>query len=329
MSFDNKKFRYEKGKKKPRKETEAERRERLFPGHDLQRQLSKGIVEEEDDDQREKSQSQRDILTIDNAELAVGQDDDCLVDDELSDDDHEDDDDCLIPLSWAKLATNDPEIQKKMTQTIQESRSRVLEKKKSKPKKKNCSPGNPLHSTSGEFTGKGKKGSWSIRTKGEDCNYGQLKTTGRGNEKRWTKTTCGREDPKDDNKKAKYKCKDGSLNEEENNFRDDVWDKTLMQLQDRLQKLLDRDPQFLKRLAYLLKPMTDMEREESNMTIGQAAAQAIMNEKKKGRKNPLHALTRDQSRTYCASLGFFGWTDFLMKLNAIEAAKKGNIPNRK
>jgi hypothetical protein len=49
-----------------------------------------------------------------------------------------------------------------------------------------------------------------------------------------------------------------------------------------------------------------------------------MQEKKRS-KNPLLNVSREQARQWAASLGFFGWTDFLMKLNAIEAAKKGNI----
>ena len=47
-------------------------------------------------------------------------------------------------------------------------------------------------------------------------------------------------------------------------------------------------------------------------------------------KNPLLKVSREQARQWAAQLGFFGWTDFLLKLNAIESAKKGGLQkNRK
>ena len=299
-----KRFRYKDGRKNPRKETDSERKERLFPGHDDMRKMAIGVIGESDPEN----------------------DEECLVDDELSDDDYEDDDDCLIPMRWASLATDNPEIRKKMQATIKESRLLHESKKRNanKKKKKNCTPGNPYHDADGEFGKPGEYGSWSISNPDgkANCDHGQLRTTGRGNEKRWTKTRCGRKDPKDDNIKAKYKCKDGSFvtEGEAENF---GFDEVLMKLQDRLQKVLDRDPHFLKQLSYLLKPMIDMELEQSPVPV--STQTSIVGEK----KNRHSGLTRDQVRTLCARSGFFGWTDFLMKLNAIEAAKKGNIPKNR
>ena len=323
MKGDNptgtKKFRTYKGKRIERPETDSERKDRCFAGYNDMRRASIGIYESEPGEDEEETDDENR----------------CLVDDELSDDDYEDDDDCLIPMRWADLATGDKKTRDMMRQTISESRQRVTEKKKKSSKsnkKKNCSPGNPYHDSDGEFGKPGETGSWSIGNKepGEDCNYGKLKRTGKGKQTQWTKRECGRKDVDDPSKKAKHRCKDGSVvTEQDIPYSDEgsLDDETLGQLQDRLQKVLDREPMFLKHLSFLLRPMVDLEQREKKQRqrekpqLGQSA---LVGEKKNRHKG----LSREQVRDLCARSGFFGWTDFLMKLNAIEAAKKGNIPNR-
>jgi len=315
----NKKFRTYKGKRIERPETETEKRDRYFPGSKELQRLSRGITEEEEGNEEDNEE-----------------DEDCLVDDELSDDDHENDDDCLIPMRWADLATGDKKTRDKMRQTISESRKRVTKKKSTKTKKKNCSPGNPYHDSDGEFGKEGETGSWSIGNKspGEDCNYGKLRRTGKGKQTQYTKRECGREDVDDPDKKAKHRCKDGSVvTEQEIPYSDEgsLYDETLDQLQDRLQKVMDREPMFLKHLSYLLRPMIDLEQRDktrSQRDKPQPERSALVGEKK-NRKNAHKGMTREQIRSLCSRSGFFGWSDFLMKLNQIEAAKKGNIQRNK
>ena len=291
-----KKYRKYKGKRIQRKETDRERKDRLFAGYDDFKRTSLGVVEE---------------------------DDDCLIDDELSDDDFEDDDDCLIPLKWADLATGDPKTRAMMKQTITEARKQTKKKKE----KKNCTPGNPYHNEDGEFTDSGVKGSWSISNPDnkKDCDYGKLKTTGRGKGKQWTKQPCGRKDIDTPNVKAKYRCKDGSVVSESDaterldrklpySDNPDLRDEVHSELTDRLQRLLDRDPFFIKHLTYLVKPMIRLEKEVNK---------DLQERKRKPIKNPLLKVSREQARVWAAQVGFFGWTDFLLKLSAIEKAKKG------
>ena len=289
-------YRTYKGKRIQRPETPLEKQDRLFPGQGALTSLSRGIVEEEDETESEE------------------------------DEEEEDEDDCLIPDIWSKIASPNPEIQRKIQGVINES------KKKAK-KKKLCRPGAPLHDKDGEFTGPGKQGSWSVSNPDgkSDCDHGKLRTSGKGNHKTWLKQPCGRSDS--GKGKAKYRCKDGTLTEDglistdtqpdklrpkaEPSFTDFPVDTgVLMDLQDRLQKILDNHPTFLKHLSYLVKPLVDQEKEQE-LGSGQ------LGEKKKRR--PLKNMSREQARTVCSRLGFFGWSDFLMKLNAIESAKKGSM----
>ena len=80
-----------------------------------------------------------------------------------------------------------------------------------KKKKKQCTRGNPFHASDGTWSSKSDAKSWSIRTGGSDCEYGQL----RQNPRRWLKRDCGRLDAKTPDVKAKYKCKTGKPVEEE------------------------------------------------------------------------------------------------------------------
>ena len=234
----------------------------------------------------------------------------CLIDDEINDDD-EMEDDCLIPLNWADIASSNPNTQKRMRQTINEARDRAKKKKE----KKNCSPGCPYHNEDGEFTSSGVKGSWSVSNPDgkQDCDYGKMSTTGVGKGKRWVRQPCGRKDVDTPNVKAKYRCKDGSAVNEADETRPIDIDPAYEDLADRFQRVIDRSPSFLKYLTYLLKPLVDIE------NVG-------LTEKKNTNRHK--GLSREEIRSLCSRSGFFGWTDFLMKLSAIEQAKKGTISNQ-
>lgn len=290
-----KKKRTYKGKKIERPETDRERKDRNFPGYDELKRISTGIMEDEEETQDKEG---------------------CLIDDEINDDPEGSESDCLIPLKWAKLASSNLATQEKMKQTIQEARDR----KKKKETKKNCEPGNPWRDDLGRMTSPDKAASWSIGNKSgvgrPDCNYGKKKKTGSGRSTSWTRRECGREDVEDPNIKAKHRCKDGSVVKEgDSEVLDSAWEKTTgdvfgNQISDRLQKVLDRDPNFIKHLSFLLKPMIDKEKGDQ-----------LVREKRAKTKG----MNREEIRQLCSASGFFGWTDFLLKLSAIEQAKKGTI----
>lgn len=307
------------GSREERDETDRERRDRVLPGMDDLKKLSLGIMEDEEE---------------------------CLIDDEINDEEEDEEKDCLIPLNWAQIASSHSATQEKMRQTIQEARDR--QKKKKEPKK-NCEPGNPWKNSLGQFSSPDKAASWSIGNQSgvgrSDCNYGKKKKTGKGRSTSWTKRECGREDVTDPNKKAKHRCKDGSVVKEQDDPLQSAWDLTTSdslgsKISDRLLKVLDRDPNFIKHLAYLVKPLidhsdqsersakhrekphySDLNREKPHSNRS-APSGAVEEKKDKG-------MTRDQVRDLCARSGFFGWTDFLLKLSAIEQAKKGTINQKK
>jgi len=295
-----KKTRRYKGKEIERPETDRERKERHFAGYDDLKRLSVGIPETKE----------------------PPEEDTCLIDDEINDDPEGSETDCLIPLKWAELASSNTETQKKIRQTIQEARDRSKQKK-------NCVAGNPWRDDLGRLSSVENAKSWSIGNKdgagGPDCKYGKKKKSGSGRSTAWTKRECGREDVEDPNVKAKHRCKDGSVvKESEGELMDDAWRETQDvysgQIADRLQKVMDRDPSFLKHLTYLLRPLVDYEKKEP----GQTERSGFMNVAEK-KKNRHQGLSREQIRDLCSRSGFFGWSDFLLKLSAIEQAKKGSI----
>ena len=307
-----KKRRY-KGKEIERPETDRERKDRHFAGYDDLKRLSLGIPEENEDEG-------------------------CLIDDEINDEDEQIEDDCLIPLKWAKLATSDLATQEKMKQTIQEAR--IREKKKSE--KKNCQAGNPWRDDLGRMTSPDKAASWSIGNQDgvgrSDCKFGKKKKTGSGRSTSWTRRECGREDVTDPNIKAKHRCKDGSVVKEQDEEKSD-WEKTIdpytSELSDRLQKILDREPNFIKHLTFLVKPLIGIgdHAERDSDSVNNDATNGSQREKPDRsklipvaeKKNRHKGLSREQVRGLCAKSGFFGWSDFLLKLSAIEQAKKGSI----
>lgn len=327
-----KKKRVYKGKEIERPESDTERRERLMPGTKELQKLARGVTEDEEEN--------------------------CLIDDEINDEE-EDEEDCLIPLRWATLASSNPDTQKQMIKTISEARKRqkqdLLTEKKKKETKKNCEPGNPWRDDLGRMTSPDKAASWSIGNQDgvgrSDCKHGKKKKSGSGRSTAWTKLGCGREDVTDPNIKAKHRCKDGSVVKEEETKEDD-WSKTVDpyvgQLHDRLQKILDREPNFIKHLTFLVKPLIDIEHQserdtkqrdnsryddeqrdkpQMNGTRSERSPNDLMAVDEK--KNRHKGMTREEIRTLCSRSGFFGWTDFLMKLSAIEQAKKGSINQQK
>ena len=115
-----------------------------------------------------------------------------------------------------------------------------------------------------------------------------------------------------------------------------------------VQKILDREPNFIKHLTFLVKPLIDIEHQserdtkqrdnsryddeqrdkpQMNGTRSERSPNDLMAVDEK--KNRHKGMTREEIRTLCSRSGFFGWTDFLMKLSAIEQAKKGSINQQK
>lgn len=87
---------------------------------------------------------------------------------------------------------------------------------KEKKKKRNCSKGNPYHTgKDGRFTSKDDAGSFSLSepVRGRDCTSGQSSMPGRKivkKDRRLKPPRCGRDKP-DGSKKARRRCRDGSL----------------------------------------------------------------------------------------------------------------------
>jgi hypothetical protein len=118
----------------------------------------------------------------------------------------------------------EPEQMKELTndvlmQLIHEVMDEVIAEAK-KPKKKDCEPRNKFHDSDGRFSSRENVKSWSgSNPSGKpNCKHGQSKASpaGKGVARRFTKMPCGRAKPKDDpNSKAKYKCKDGELAEQD------------------------------------------------------------------------------------------------------------------
>ena len=82
-----------------------------------------------------------------------------------------------------------------------------------------CLPGNALHGEDGTFQDGSEAGSWSISNPEgkKGCDYGKLSKKGSSQSKVWVKQPCGRAERGNPNKKAKHKCKDGSLSERRGN----------------------------------------------------------------------------------------------------------------
>ena len=198
---------------------------------------------------------------------------------------------------------------------IQESFKRKLLEGKSKKQKKNCHPGNPNHDKDGEWTSKGTGGSWSVSNPEgrSDCDWGQVRATGRGEEKRWTKTRCGREDRENPDVKAKWKCKDGTLSETNDALAKElnVDRDTLIKLKDKVDSILGTYPSFFEDLGELVRTM------DAATQLGDTVSE---------RKNrPMTGKSREQIQKVCNRYGFSTWIQFLQKLSAIKKAESGKF----
>jgi len=94
-------------------------------------------------------------------------------------------------------------------------RVRINERKKEK--KPHCADKGKWHDEDGQFSSKKKARSWSGSNpeNKSDCSHGQSKSKG-GGERQITSLPCGRAgDKKDPNVKAKHRCYDGAVVEEE------------------------------------------------------------------------------------------------------------------
>lgn len=254
----------------PRKPRTAEEMNDKFPGYKEMNRLAKGIMEEDEEDQVK---------------------------------DDEDEEECIasaIPLSWGKIMTDDKSIQESFKRRLDEG------------KNKNCHPGNPNHDEDGRWTTKGTRGSWSVSNPDNksDCDWGQLRATGRGGETQWTKTRCGREERDDPSVKAKWKCKDGTLSETNDELAKEVGVdiETLTALKDKVDSILGTHPHFFEDLTELI-----------NMI--QTTPEPI-DEKK---KRPMTSRSREDIQKICNRYGFSSWIQFLQRLNAIKKAESGKM----
>ena len=119
----------------------------------------------------------------------------------------------VVELEYSDLSPLDELIEKVVERELIEARKRKGEKVAKKVPQ--CGIGNPIHRADGTFGTKNTSGgSWSIRhADGPNCSSGQTKYD--KGKRKFTKLKCGRKDRTNPNVKAKFKCKDGSLAEQE------------------------------------------------------------------------------------------------------------------
>ena len=154
-------------------------RDKFMPGWEEFMRLSRGIMEEEEEEYDRSEQ--------------------------LSDDQAEETD---VEL----LAEPPPSYNPFPDELEDDERDQLEEKRKEKP---DCIPGNPHHDSQGRFSTKGSGKSWSKThpdgaANDPSCKHGQRKSKGR-----WTRVRCGRElegspgKPSKSGRKADYRCYDG------------------------------------------------------------------------------------------------------------------------
>ena len=219
------------------------------------------------------------------------------------------------------------ELLKELLALEEEKKKNKISKKK---KKKDCVKGNARHTADGQFAEKGKGTSWSKHTDGKsDCKAGQFKL--KGNKHLWTKTRCGREDREDPNVKAKFKCKDGSLAENENMI-DPMCQHTEKAL-DKFSSEFSSQREFLTFLSnmasfidtYTMEVIPQVQKQK------QDEDEVELNEKRKrklGRGMKGEGLTRERAEKECARFGLFSFEHFLQTLNRYESAKKATLNQR-
>ena len=285
-------------RKKAREKTNKEKDE-IFAGYEELSRLSRGIMETEDDESNV-----------------------------------EEEEEICFPSSWAKIAGNTEELQRKISEKL------ISEaKKKSKKAMKHCNPegGNPNHSQSdGRFTSKGKAGSWSIKhpKTSKDCDAGTYRKTGSGDKKVWSKLPCGR-----DSDTNLCGTKDGVRKGRKSVKESDGFDSPELQLQsnlsDRLQRVLDKSPSFMQMLLFLIQPIVDAEqsnkivnnhnvtdKQRENPSSERTEQRAELDEKKKN--SPFRSHSPEEIRNVCKTrYNLMTFYEFLDLLQKIEAAKKG------
>ena len=256
MSIKIKRFNYKNGRKTEREETERERRERLFAGHDDLAKLSKSVYESEEsinDINSENKDEDKDIAES-------------------------------VPDNWGKLMSSDTGVQDKFKRRLEEQR-----KKKPMP---HCNPkgGSPYHHPeTGEFTSRDKAGSWSIRhpKTSKDCKAGLARMKGGGGKELFSKHAddCGRE--------GNYICSEPDMKKGERqkgvqkeNLLDhsvgvSLTPKEVEELSARLQRIQDDNPKFISSLRYLVAPFIKAaerlaERPEHSKLARQCAAAGMI-----------------------------------------------------
>jgi hypothetical protein len=155
-----------------------------------------------------------------------------------------------MPKIKMKIKTDLGEIKK--TPDVKKVKDIKKVKEDKKKRVKDCI-GNRFHDEdTGQFTSKDKAGSSSIRKKNNDnCQPG----TTRSNPNRWISNVqrCGRLGP--------YKCSTDQLAEiiESGDIFNKLYidDEVKDGVADRLERIVDADPEFLSNLAYLVQPIVD------------------------------------------------------------------------
>jgi len=185
-------------------DAKRKKKERIFPGLDNLRKLSKGIVEETDATSSPPGGPR--------AIPAIGGQQDMSFKKAFKNTDL----DSLVQIVSDFLQNMENSFSVDCTygdvrDVMKDHPKEGLDEKKGK--KKNCTPGNPYKDKRGRFVNPDDEGgSWSIgnKSKKKDCKKGKARRP-RGKKELFAKLPCGRLDVDSAKVKAKYKCKDGEL----------------------------------------------------------------------------------------------------------------------
>lgn len=169
-------------------------------------------------------------------------------------------------------------------------------------KRKSCGPGNPYKNQDGKFTApKADRGSWSKKTKGDDCAHGQFKRPHSNKSTQYVKD-CGR---KGREQGTNILCKTGKPATYQ-----ESWSRFLNEANDNQQHGLPSGKSIShNELRGAIKAEVNKLLQNYDKWLSDTQKRAIHNPSK---------LSDDKLTTYCNSFGWTTWNQYIEKTGAID-----------